>query len=268
METTVPARRILIVEEDHALNAMLAGLLREEGYQADAAFTLEQALRMVEDQLYDLVLTDHLVSTPPRHGSSADLSLVHQLRHACHPTPVGVLSAWPLDQQAVERAGFAFALQKPFDIDTILRLIADFLNPTFTPEQAQQAQHLRRFLEAISQGNEAVLRILCAPTVAYYSLTHNVFTPQHAILGIEAYLVYLRLVRARLPVCRIEQVAIFAHRGRLRARHLCSWQTPVGRRVHLSWAVQCRFRGERITQVGEALPTRRLRELLETTEHP
>lgn len=138
MDTSATAPRILIVEEDHALNALLADLLRENGYQTDLVYTLEQALQKVDEQLYDLVLTDHLVEATPRRGDSANLSLVRRLRQECFPTPVGLLTAWPVDEQAVERSGFAFVLTKPFDLEEVLQRIADRLNPPFTPGQQQQ----------------------------------------------------------------------------------------------------------------------------------
>ncbi len=263
METTATTRHILIVEEDHALSALLADLLRDDGYQPDAAFTLEQALSKLDEHPYDLVLTDHLVTTPPRRGDTASLSLVQRLRQECYPTPVGLLTAWPIDQQEAEREGFAFTLIKPFDLDIVLQRIANRLNPPFTLEQQQQAARIRRLLEAISQDDEATLRALCAPTIAYYPLTGSLFTQQRAILGLEAYLAHIRQVRQRLPGMRFEQVTFFEQSPRLIARFNASWQGPAGTRQWITGSIQCHFRNGRISQIGTTFPAQHLRRLLE-----
>ncbi len=262
MVTTETARRVLIVEGDRDLNLLLTDLLHDAGYEAESAFSLEEALHKTNEQLYDLVLTDHLTEGPPAPGHRASLRLVRSLRQAYHPTPVGLLTTWPIDLSEAERDGFAFALRKPFDIDVVMQRVAACLNIALTPEQQQQEQHLRRLLQAVSQDDEATLRALCAPTVAYYPLTGSILTSERAILGIERYLSHVHQMHQRLKQCRIEHVHIFTQRGRLIARHLCSWQGLPGQRHRMSGSVQCRFRGEHITHIGEALPTRRLRELL------
>lgn len=263
MTTITSARRILLVERDPDLQSMLAMILEEEGYAAEAVSTLETALTRVEEQLYDLILTDLLETTHPQRGNTIHLEGVRRLRQACHPTPVGLLTTWSMDLVAPEHVGVAFALQMPFDLDMILRRIADSFNPLFSSEQQHQEQVLRRFLEAVSQGDEPTLRVLCTPTLTYYPLTRSVFTPARAILGLDAYLEYVHLVHQRLPNSRIEYVVVFAYKGRLIARYLWSWQGPDAQRQIITGSVQCRFRGERIEQIGEAFPTQRLRTLLE-----
>lgn len=267
MRTITIEQRILLVQDDPTLQTLLATVLQGEGYTTEAASTLEAALTKVEEQFYDLIVTELLETILPRCGD-AHLEGVRRLRQACHPTPVGLLTTWPIDLGAAERAGVAFALHLPCDLEDILRHIAANLNAPLTPEQDQQAQLLRRFLEAVSQGDQATLRVLCAPTVAYYPLTRNVFTQARAILGIDAYVAYVHLVHQRLPDSRIEHVAIFTHRNRLIARYLWSWQGPGEQRQMLTGSVQCRFRGELIAQIGEALPTERLRALLEPPQAP
>lgn len=263
MSTLAPARHILIVEEDHQLGDMLADMLQMEGYQTDRAATLKAALSKINEQLYDFVLTDLLTHTPPPRDGRAYLNTVQQLRQQCHPVPVGILTGWSVDLNAAERAGFAFAFQKPYDIDAVLRRIADHLNAPFTPEQQQQAQILRSYLHAFSLGNEEMLRALCTPSACYYPLTRNPLTSAREIIGVEAYLAYVQQVHWRLPDLRIEHVIIFQHRGRLIARYMLSWQGPGDQCPRITGSVQCRFLGERISHIGEALPPARLREFLE-----
>ena len=50
--------RVLIVEDEKAIQLALRGLLRRDGYDVDLADTGEDALRKLSEQPYDLVITD------------------------------------------------------------------------------------------------------------------------------------------------------------------------------------------------------------------
>ena len=50
--------RILIVEDEKAIQLALRGLLRRDGYDVDLADTGEDALRKLGEAAYDLVITD------------------------------------------------------------------------------------------------------------------------------------------------------------------------------------------------------------------
>lgn len=268
MSTLAPARRILIVVKDRQLGDLLVTMLQLEGYQTEVATSLAEALGTIEGQLYDLVVTDLFVTAPPDRQGTAFLHAGQQLRQRCHPIPVGILTGWPVDPEAVERAGFAFALQKPFDLDVILQRIADRLNPPFTPDQQQQAHLLRRFLQAVGMHDGETLRALCTPGVCYYPLTRTPLTDARQMIGIEAYLTYVHQLHQRLPELRFEHVVIVQQGARLIARSMMSWQGEGGQRLQITGSLQCRFLGERISRIGEALPAKRLRELLEAQPPP
>lgn len=249
--------RILIVERDRQIRTLLATLLQFHGYESEEAATLEEALERVDGYLYDFVLTDLFgTTTQPR------LEAVKHLQQRCHPTPVGILTGWQINQDEVERAGFAFALQKPFDLDVVLHRIAGYLNAAFTPEQQQQAQVIRRYLQALSTGDWGTLRSLCTEDVGYSALTKSAFTSEREIKGIEAYLAYARMVRRRLPDVQLEHVIIFQHPKGLIARYATSFTAPNGTPQYLAGSLICRFRGERLSLIGFAQNTQRLRAVL------
>lgn len=250
-------QRILIAEHDRQVRELLATLLHMEGYEPDQAETLEDALEKVDSQLYHVVLTDLF-----RLPNQPRLSTAQRLQQRCHPTPVGILTGWQVDQDEAKQAGFAFVLPKPFNIDELLERIAAQFNPPFSPAEEQQARIIRRSLQALSAGDWETMRRLLTPDVGYYPLTHSVFTLQREILGIEAYLAYAQLVRSNLPGFRIEQVVIFHHPTGLIARYRISWQGQDGKRQHLAQSAVCRFRGAHITQIGVSQPTQRFRALL------
>jgi CheY-like chemotaxis protein len=254
--------RILIGEHDSSIRELVAALLHSEGYETDGAATLQEALEQVEANAYDLVVSDLL--TPPMQPPT--FLNIQQLQQRCHPTPVGIVTGWRIEPQAMQRARFAFFLEKPFDLDVLLQRIADSLNPPFTAEQAQQAHAILRALQALSAGDWEIMRALCTPTLCYYMLTPSIFTHERALLGIDAYLAYAQLLRSRLPGFRIDHAVIFQHPKGLITRYQTSWQAPDGEWLHYSNSAICRFQGERISQVGVAQPRARVQALVERTQ--
>jgi DNA-binding NtrC family response regulator len=66
--TPATVGRILIVEDEEPVRELLASLLRAEGYDTDSVSTGEEALRVLDAELYDLVLLD--LNLPGMHGMS------------------------------------------------------------------------------------------------------------------------------------------------------------------------------------------------------
>ena len=133
MGTLPTTPRILLAQAEPEVQPLLAMALQWEGYTIEAVSTMDAALRQVEEQLYDLILTDLLTTTPPRSGDTTHLQGIRRLCQACHPTPVALLTTWPIDLHAAEHTGVAFALHLPEDLDAILRRIADRLNAPLYP---------------------------------------------------------------------------------------------------------------------------------------
>jgi two-component system response regulator PilR (NtrC family) len=55
---TMPERRILLVEDDPDVAALLEHVLIDEGYPVDVARTLEQARSCLDERTYALLITD------------------------------------------------------------------------------------------------------------------------------------------------------------------------------------------------------------------
>jgi DNA-binding response OmpR family regulator len=121
-----PARkRILIVEDDVTLRALLGEIMREAGFEV---LTAEHALAAVFAMVRagaDLVLTD--IRMPIVDG----LRLVRELKsHAdtCH-VPVLAMTGWdtPESRAAAREAGCAGYIVKPIDFDKLLSQVAGIL---------------------------------------------------------------------------------------------------------------------------------------------
>lgn len=110
------APRLLLVEDDPQLSAMLDTLLTEEGYLVDTAPDGQRGLHLGLTREYDVVVLDR--GLPAIDG----LDLLSRLRLRGVTTPTLVLSALanPADRVAGLDAGAEDYLGKPFDLDELL----------------------------------------------------------------------------------------------------------------------------------------------------
>ncbi len=117
MDSSQP--RLLIVEDDLEIQEILQVLFAEEHYDLQVADSLEQALMLVQQHSFLFILTD-LFSPTLRDA----LSSVEPLRALAHPTPVGIITSWPITDEETWQRGFAWLLPKPFDCDVLLHAVA------------------------------------------------------------------------------------------------------------------------------------------------
>jgi two-component system KDP operon response regulator KdpE len=107
--------RVLVVEDDREIRALLQSALSVEGFEVRTAVSVSEASAMLRHQLPDLVLLD--LGLPDGDG----VQLVRELRKQ-HSTPVIVVSARHLEAQKVELldAGADDYLTKPFSVPELL----------------------------------------------------------------------------------------------------------------------------------------------------
>lgn len=108
--------RILLVEDDRSLAAMLEEILRSAGYDVELAPNGQLGLHLGLSRSYDVMVLDR--GLPAIEG----LDLLGRLRSRGVLTPVLVLSALGLARDRVDGldAGAEDYLTKPFDIDELL----------------------------------------------------------------------------------------------------------------------------------------------------
>jgi two-component system response regulator QseB len=108
--------RVLLVEDDPSLVAMLAELLAEENYAVDTALDGQRALHLALTRSYDVVVLDR--GLPAIEG----LDLLGRLRRKGFTTPILILSAQGSPPDRVEglNAGAEDYLAKPFDVEELL----------------------------------------------------------------------------------------------------------------------------------------------------
>lgn len=106
--------RLLLVTEDEDLGEALREFLRDEGYVAFVATSVEDALALMTTQTFDLILSDFF-----RQRDQVPYHSVERLSLLAQPIPVGIMSASNLSAEEVEQRGFAYLLKKPFGLDDL-----------------------------------------------------------------------------------------------------------------------------------------------------
>jgi len=108
--------RVLVVEDEKAIQLALKGLLSREGYEVEQADTGEQAVARLRERAFDLVLTDLALG----RGLSG-LDLLKTAKEQRPETAVVMITAHGSEKIAVEamKAGADDYVPKPFDNDEI-----------------------------------------------------------------------------------------------------------------------------------------------------
>jgi DNA-binding NtrC family response regulator len=105
---------VLVVDDDDVIRETLLELL-EGNYQCQEASTAEEALRKLQAQSFDVVLTD--ISMPGLSGSE----LLQRARELYPDTPVIIMSGLSDQEQAhslINRGAFDYLL-KPFRLEVV-----------------------------------------------------------------------------------------------------------------------------------------------------
>jgi len=108
--------RILIVEDERAIQLALSGLLRREGYEVACAGSGAEALGQLGEASFDLVLTDLALGDGP-----SGMDVLRSAKEHRPEAPVIMITAHGSEQIAVEamKAGAEDYVPKPFNNDEI-----------------------------------------------------------------------------------------------------------------------------------------------------
>ena len=117
--TTLATRKILLVEDHHDTARVMARLLNLSGYVVETANTFESALKICDQQRFDLLISD--VGLPDGTG----YDLMRQMRQReCAAAGIAV-SGYGSEKDVEDsiRAGFALHLVKPVEFDVLFEAI-------------------------------------------------------------------------------------------------------------------------------------------------
>jgi CheY-like chemotaxis protein len=113
----------LLIEDEAEVQAVLAEMLREAGYDVAVAKDGLEGIERCERERVDIVLSD--ISMPGISGWDVAARL-----RARHPhIPIGFVTGWgdQLDPERLAAAGVDFVVAKPFQAQDMLRHVAQAL---------------------------------------------------------------------------------------------------------------------------------------------
>lgn len=113
------APRVLIVDDDPDLLALMAETLDLEGYQVDSASNGARALDAVEKGMPDLILLDMKMPVMDGKEFTRRFRLTHD-----HEAPIVVVTAAADARKSADEIGANGFIGKPFDLDMLLATVA------------------------------------------------------------------------------------------------------------------------------------------------
>jgi len=117
------SRKPGILDDDAGIRENIADLLSSENYEVVSAANADEAMRVLESQRIDLLLTDFQM--PGRNG----VELIEAARRANHRVPAILMTAYlyVFEQMDERRREGVTLLRKPFDAEEILQTVAEKL---------------------------------------------------------------------------------------------------------------------------------------------
>ena len=122
--------KILVVEDEPAVAALMTFLLSRAGYDVKTAFTGQRGLELATKRKFDLITLD--VDLPGVNGF--DICRELKQRWISHHTPIIFLSGNALEERratALELGAVDF-IAKPFIVDDFLERVASYISPAQT----------------------------------------------------------------------------------------------------------------------------------------
>ena len=116
--------KILVVDDEQSMRDFLTIMLRKEGYDAVSAEDGQQACQFIEEDIYDLIITD--MKMPGMSG----LDVLRHVKQVSPETFVLMITAFSSTEDAVSavKQGALDYLTKPFDIEKIKLVIRNALD--------------------------------------------------------------------------------------------------------------------------------------------
>ena len=154
--------RILVVDDDGAVQVSLALLLKQSGFEAACCDGPEAALALLARETFDLVLQDMNFSL--QTSGAEGLALLEAIRRQHPALPVLLMTAWGSIALAVNgiKAGAANFFTKPWDNARLVELVRATLDLAGTPAGGPTRQALDSGFDfsAIVGEHPKLLRVL------------------------------------------------------------------------------------------------------------
>jgi len=154
--------KILIVEDEEGMNEILTILLETEGYKVTSAKDGAEAIKYLEKDIYDIVITD--IKMPGIDG----FTVLKKVKDISPSTLVIIITAFGTNEDAVDamKLGAYDYIHKPFKIDEI-RIVVN---------KAIEKRRLRREIETLKEKISTTYRLenIIGKSVKMQELMHAI----------------------------------------------------------------------------------------------
>lgn len=123
-------KRILVVDDDAAIRALLCTILRRRGFAVDTARNGFEALEQLTRARYGLLIVDLMM--PRMNGTEL---IDHLARNPVAAQPRVLVLTAGAEPRMAARDLVIGSVQKPFDIALLLEVVTACLNPFGTPRR-------------------------------------------------------------------------------------------------------------------------------------
>ncbi|PLX19365.1 MAG: hypothetical protein C0601_02010 [Candidatus Muiribacterium halophilum] len=133
--------RILIVDDEEIMCNALYLHLREEDYDVSKAYSAQEALKLFDKQIFDLVISDL------RLGDMDGIELISKLKEKDSNTAFVVMTAFGTMEKALEagKLGVYYFITKPFSMENIDSIVSK------VEEDISLRQDNRNFREILNE---------------------------------------------------------------------------------------------------------------------
>lgn len=134
---------ILIVEDDKASQMVIYNLFRKNGHICDIANNGQEALKMVENKKYDLILMD--IQMPIMDGIETTKIIRKSEASGDKHIPIIALTAYALkgDREKLLKVGMDGYISKPFNVEELIKTVySSVKNDNFNPSVVNKQNNM------------------------------------------------------------------------------------------------------------------------------
>ncbi|KPJ62014.1 MAG: hypothetical protein AMJ42_00335 [Deltaproteobacteria bacterium DG_8] len=117
--------RILVIEDEQDVRDLLKDILTEDGHEVKTTPHGNKGIKVFRQNHFDLVFTD--LGMPGMSG----WQVAEEIKKINRKTPVALITGWgvQLNHSELKKSGVDFVVNKPFEVDQVLRLVQEGIEP-------------------------------------------------------------------------------------------------------------------------------------------